>query len=316
MTIHRHHFGWLTHFISTVTHDRPDRLVHYLSLTRKDLHFVGLIGALADIDTASDDKLLWLDAQLFAVPRRKLLACIAPDLDKAILKLPGRLSGRLWQAQSYRRLASLCSEPTASKWLRHRRCIRRRQVHWLGKLPPAFRCDTVMKLIGKRTSVENVCFAIDIVRRIRPELTDAQIVKSMEGIQHGYVDGWVTRHYRHVSFPPAPWPGTEALRPLTSFDQLRRSALEFKNCIRTYLDQILSGTGYFYRFEKDGKGVAIVELRRVPGVGWVVNEMLGPDNDELSIHTRTEIRAIAVENGLLIAPQSWLVDSYLRQDVA
>jgi len=68
----------------------------------------------------------------------------------------------------------------------------------------------------------------------------------------------------------------------------------------------------FYRYapEAGGKGVAIVELRKAPVIGWVVHEALGPKNDAIRGVDRSAILAAFRRAAIGAAPQAANPDAW------
>ncbi len=305
-------YDWLTPAIAAIANHDQDFAMRILTLRRSELHFIGLCVALMG-DKALDDLHLNTFARAYPVMARKTLisAFSSVDVDGAIVKLVPKLAGAPWRACSYRRLVDLFAETAARKVLRHLPMITRRHVLTLGRLPVAFRTSGVLKVIATPQDLGQLLFAIEIVRRVRTDLDDRQILASLEKVKPHGVRTWVMNHYEQVPFPPAPTEalirdGADILRPLTGYADLKRAALEFKNCIRTYLWGVLSGESYFYRYapRRGQKAVAIVELRKVPVIGWVVHEALGPDNDAISSADRAIILSAFADVGIGAAPQA------------
>lgn len=313
-------YGWLTPYIAAIAAHNAEFAVRVLTLRRDELHFIALCLSLMG-DKRNDADHFGAFARGFGVVTRKTLAVSSGELGGrevcgGLAKLATHLSGSLWRPATYLRLADLMNEPTARKTISHLPHISRRDVMTLGRLPYAYRTLGVLKLIKRPRELSEVLFAIEIVRRVRTDLNDRQILASLEKADRSDVRSWVVSHYEHAPFPKAPVKtayggalvidGVEALRPLGCYEDLARGAREFDNCIRTYLVAVLKGGTYFYRYapEPGGKGVAIVELKRVPAIGWVVHEALGPKNNAIPGVHRAAILAAFREVGIGAAPQA------------
>lgn len=307
-------YGWLTPYLARLAAENERLAARVLLLTRSELHFIALCIALMGDAREDADHLGAFARGLDIVTRRTLIedACalgqiaFAPGLDK----VAGKLAGRIWRPASYLRLAALMREPSARKALAHGKCVSRGDVITLARLPAAYRSEGVCKMIKRRRDLTEVLFAIELVRRVRTDLDDRRILASLEKTEPRNMREWVMKHYERAPFPPAPTgpimlAGVEAMRPLTCYADLARAAREFENCIRTYLWAVLKGDAYFYRYapHAGGKGVAIVELRKAPVVGWIVHEALGPDNDALTAVDRAAIVAAFRSVGVPPAPQ-------------
>lgn len=308
-------YGWLTPYIASMTAHNENIRARALILPRGELHFIALCIALMG-DKARDTDHLAAFARDYGSTPRKTLLTAAGRLGDApthagLVKTSFRLAGEVWRAPTYRRLAVLYDEENARKALSHMSFITRRHVIHLARLPAVYRTRGVLKMMRRTKTVGEVIFAIEIVRRVRTDLTDRQILASLEKAKSEYIRDWVGHHYEQAPFPAAPVGalivnGVEALRPLTCYADLARSALEFDNCIRGELWKVLKGDTYYYRYapEAGGKGVAIVELVRAPVIGWIVHQMLGPNNDEVRGVDRAAILAAFRRAGIEAAPQA------------
>lgn len=304
-------YGWLTPYVAAIAASNRGFAARALILPRGEQHFIALAVALMGARADDRDHIAAFARAYGVEPRQRLLAEAAPDANPRLVRLVGKFAGAPWRAPAYRRLAALMDEPHARKTLLHLPRITRWHVSVLARLPLAYRTRSVLKLIKKRRDVSEIVFAIEMVRRVRTDLTDRQILASLEKADLEYIRPWVMRHYERVPFPAAPTGalvlgGVDALRPLTGFDDLARAAREFDNCIRDYLWRVLKSDAYFYRYapEAGGKGVAIVELRRVPALGWVVHEALGPKNEAVKGADRAAIIAAFRKAGVAAAPQA------------
>lgn len=119
----------------------------------------------------------------------------------------------------------------------------------------------------------------------------------------GALTAWTRGHYREAPFPPAPWAGTEDVRPITDWAALKALALEFRNCVRTYHREVMDGRSYFYRYAEGGKPVAVVELERLPVAGWVIGEVLGPENEDVAPSVMLRLRAAFEAGSIAHVPE-------------
>ena len=135
-----------------------------------------------------------------------------------------------------RRLAALFDEPEARKALRHMTSVSRRRVIYLSRLPQGYRNEAVLSLVRRKGDMGEMAFAIELVRHIRTDLTDRQIVATLmtkkAKAKPASIRDWVMKHYERVPFPQAPVPavcagGREVLRPsrLTKTSRARPASL-------------------------------------------------------------------------------------------
>lgn len=308
-------YGWLTPYIAAMSAHNEDIRARVLTLSRGELHFIALCISLMG-DKAQDADHMAAFARSYSILSRKTLITTAAELGDAtahpvLAKTVFRLAGEVWRAPTYIRLAWLYEEATARKALSHMPFITRQHVMQLSRLPEVYRTRGILKMLRRSRSISEVLFAIEIVRRVRTDLTDRQILASLEKAKSEYIRDWVGHHYEQAPFPEPPVGaliinGVEALRPLTCYADLTRGALEFDNCIRSDHWKVLKGDTYFYRYapEAGGKGAAIVELVRAPVIGWVVHQALGPNNNAINGVDRTKILTAFRRAGIEPAPQA------------
>lgn len=307
MTIRTYPFSWLTPLLVPIFESRPERLSDYLSLTRADWHYVGLIIALMGDKANDPEHFAAIERDLLTRKRKAVLADVAPEAPDGLLKLVPKLAGDLWRPQAYRRLAEMVRERTALMALRRQRSIRRRMVRIVHRLPSDLRTDYVIRYVKTSADIEEVLFAILVVRRIRTDLTRRDIIRSfgqVRGKAPQAMRRWVQHHYEHAPFPDAPWVGTETVTPIKSFSELRKLALEFDNCVRNYHLEVMDGQSYFYRYAEGGMPIATVELISIPNVGWAVSEIAGPKNDDVPPATVRRIHTLFADAGIEKYPAS------------
>lgn len=318
-------YGWITPQLAQMAKENEAFGVRILTLQREEQHFLALCLSLMGDARHDADQLTHFSQRYGNTARRKLIddSCalgrigVVPGLDK----MPGKLAGRIWRPATYRRLAQLLGDASANKLLRHKRRISRGDVSTIGRLPTEYRTEVLLGMIKRRRDLTEVLFAIELVRRVRTDLDDRRILASLEKAKLRKIREWVMRHFERAPFPEPPvgpimLAGVEAMRPLTCYEDLARAAREFDNCIRNYLWNVLKGDTYFYRYapEAGGKGVAIVELRRAPVLGWVVYEALGPENDPVCGVQRAAIVSAFSYAGILPAPQAVSPNAWFEID--
>jgi hypothetical protein len=301
-------YSWLTPYIATMAGANESIAARILSLPRDELHFIAM--TLAFMRDAENPARIEDLARAIGRDRREaILRAFAREADPKLARYCARLAGKPWRAASYRRLAELVAEPHARKLLRHMKAISRRDVLMLTRLPPAFRTRGVLKMSRDRRDFRRIVFAIEIVRRVRTDLFDRQILASLERADSTDIKQWVEAHYERLPFPAAP-SGVlidargAVLRPIACGAELRRAAIDYENCARTYVERAATGASVFYRCERGERRIALAELRPVPGLGWAICELMGPRNRELDGEDRSAIIAAFAAAGIAATPQA------------
>ena len=93
---------------------------------------------------------------------------------------------------------------------------------------------------------------------------------------------------------PLPIPGLDGytLRPLKSKRQLARTANQLRNCLNSYLTQVVNGTTLLFAVEKDGTPVEAIEVN--PATRMVV-QWKGPSNTPPNAQTRPSIERVLTQ---------------------
>ena len=249
-------YGWLTPTIAALARECDDVAENALAMPRESLHFIALTLAMMGPAAHDPDHLAAFARRYACTSRRKLFGEFT-RADPRLVKLVKRFAGKPWRAPTYRRLAALYEEPAARKTLAHCPAITRARLRALSNLPPAFRTMRVLKKVANPKDRACAIFAIDVVCKLRPDMAVEEVVASFETTKD-CPEAWARRHFERAAFPAPPVRaivigGIEAIRPLTSYDDMARSAREFDNCIASYLMDVLRGERYFYRFAPRGR---------------------------------------------------------------
>jgi len=284
-------FGWMTDLLLPVFERDPTRMRVWLSASRPEWHFAGLVAALLDDPVRFAE----IEPMLFVRKKKDVLAEAAQNADPRSVKLTGKLRGDLWRPPTYRRLVALMADPMAARLFTKTRSITRRKVMLLSKVPAPLRCSAVYERLKRSGDAERVVFAITLAERIRPDLSRSAVLRSLgQTSAKVSLEAWARQHFRSASFPAPPWPGTAKLKPLANWDAIQRTAQAFKNCIRDYAQGVLAGSCYLYHY-KDEQGVqAVVEFQRLADNVWAIDEINGPDNRPLT----------AIQEAMVIAEAS------------
>ena len=181
----------------------------------------------------------------------------------------------LEDAAQYLKLADLLEEGgLGAQTIRHRKRIAASTIETLHALPADLRHAGLAKSlkVGERPGspqhrVRRWVWRLERLRAVAPQL-DGAIRKKLLG------GGDITALWAGLPLPPAPWGGTEELRPLDSPAAMRSAAKRFQNCLASQLDFVRRGYSYFYELE----GRAVIEFEQVPGLGWEVEDVNGLRN--------------------------------------
>ena len=108
---------------------------------------------------------------------------------------------------------------------------------------------------------------------------------------------WKTNGWR-CSVPSAPFPGTEAVVPLTDGLMLLEEGRSQHNCVATYARLISAGREYIYRvLAPERATLSIVQV--APGQ-WRVGQLFAAMNKPVSGQTVAEIGRWMLENSITL----------------
>lgn len=87
-------------------------------------------------------------------------------------------------------------------------------------------------------------------------------------------------------------------------------ATKFRNCIRYHAQPCVDGISAFYVWT--GSEEAVVQLQKVIGAVWIVDDIRGPNNCDVSSHTRELIRrSFPRDDGEVIYEGLWPENLFL-----
>ena len=209
-----------------------------------------------------------------------------------VLRVLAKLGTEPFPPRYYEDLLCFMRIPRAAKLLFHMRDIGPAQMKALDELPGDVLYPRLLTILDDERLVESFTC---MLRGILLELSEKEWPRVVESLRHvrtlqdlqKWGSRWERRLARAAPLPPPPIPGDDRLRPLTTLHALRREALAMRNCLHTLEDEVLAGETYYYHWA--GSEPATVMMEHVPGLGWVLAEALGADNEELGDVTLRKI---------------------------
>jgi hypothetical protein len=264
------------------------------------LHLIHYLTALLNIPA---------DAELARTIRQtkpKALICrlnkghFPKGLGAALGKLPRRHLHHL----SYQRLLTLLAEPNAARILRHDKTITPRRLSLLAALKPDLRQRSLLDQLEQKEDIRKFEALLRGLARTCPSLSQAalqqKVLQKLDQEDDFDDTAWAVLA-NHAVFPPAPWSGDDRLDPIIDATGLRQTALRFRNCLRDYLDDILKREMVFYVYRGESADAAVL-LTWDMLHGWVIEEMLGYRNRDLSLAVRRDIEARFAQADIVVKP--------------
>ena len=213
---------------------------------------------------------------------RRLLAHYMPDAPDGFAEALKRAQG-VWSMADYASLISLLTEGgEAAKTLRHLAEITPSAITVLEALPPALRRTKIL------TRLSPSAYHADLLSRTlrqtwgrnpEPERLRLLTARLERAPSPQAMFAWLVEEVGVGKITPPPIPGTDWLRPILDIRDIERTALKFRNCLRTRIPLMLRGQGAY--FEVLGEEPAVVEVV-VSKTRWLVGEIRGHANDPVS----------------------------------
>lgn len=211
-----------------------------------------------------------------------------------------KLGNRIMVRDRYIELIDLLEEPKAAKLLWHEPKVGPSMILALMGLKPAFRKSSIVRNISNTMSLHSVQYAIAVARRASPKTSNSVLAKSLERkltvAQKVKIEPfelqwklqeWLSSRLKRTSIPAPPWGGSKKLCPITNSQGIHKTAADFENCLAGELAKVIGHKRYFYLW-KDRSG-AVVALDNEPLLGWIVGDIKGHQNKEVSKRTRQKI---------------------------
>jgi hypothetical protein len=220
--------------------------------------------------------------------RRDVLSDLyGQSITRSTVRIVERLPSSISYADMQRVLETLADEKCANA-LRHAERVSMEIVQALLDLPPDFRCANASDLIAAGVSASGLEEAITTGCQMLEKGQRNQAAREFRGLKAQdelaeWREKWREIGQLNRPFPPVPIATHPPLLPITGYEQLKQEGRAMRNCVATYLDEVLSGDVYFYHW--DGEEPASVCVVSTPVGDWFVEEALGYRNQTLSEKT-------------------------------
>ena len=266
-------------------------LLHLIEQTPDYMHFMCL-ARLAWLEQDGDD----IAGQALFIRtnnKKEIMKLLYPDQANGLLKILLKLTGKPMTKLNYQRMLHLWKDESSRKQMCCIKNIRARNFHLLDLvkfIPKPFQSIGVIGCIKDDEDLQKLLVVIAILRCTNIEITQEEIdsaTKDMTNINQ--LAKWLVRKIKNITFPAPPWEGNENIKPIRSAGELKNRADEFRCCINSYRADIAVGLSYFYVCTQP---LAVIEIKNDILYGWVITEIQGVENVEIST---TEQHKIAKE---------------------
>lgn len=218
----------------------------------------------------------------------------SPHFNSTNVSILKKMALPLWQKTDYRQFASLLSCPHSVKIMKHSDAVTPKLVRILSAVPGELRRQKIVRFLVHENEGKLLCrlFRGGTEPKIRQLKFSLEKCRDRE---HFFKN--VGEHFsrQFEAIPAGPVIADERFKPILNARDLERTGLKFRNCLKSYRVDALAGENGFYVFFGSEKAV-ISYLPRIDG-SFIVDEILGPNNDPVSTETLAEIRSVLAEHG-------------------
>ncbi|KCZ93505.1 hypothetical protein [Hyphomonas johnsonii] len=258
----------------------------FLALSPARMHLIGIAVAGIHADAIDFEQLTakrWIDAV-------RILADPYPIGLHGIL---ASLTFPLWPAASYRTLWNVLQCAKAKKILTHTKTISPILVSILDELRPALRAEKVVRHLRRPIEVAVLARICDddikaetLLRMLRHVERRADFFAKLVE----FVD-------RSTVFPIPPHIDHDLIEPIWNARQLSDVAIRFRNCLRSFIDEVAAGKVAFYVLGGPEPAVFSIEPRIG---GYVITEVRGMRNSSVSNATMSLIHTALTSSGIRV----------------
>ena len=227
----------------------------------------------------------WRDAAFVGSPN--FLAADAVCLLKK-LTLP------LWDRDDYRRFTSLLDCRLSVKLMKHEPAVTPELVNLLAALPEQFRTKKIVGFL-LNTAEGNLINQL-FKTRTKADVTSVKnALESCPDRQHFWRK--VTDHFFSEigTLPVGPVINDDRFQPIQTIRDLEKTGLRFRNCMKQFSVNMINNELGFLVFS--GSEDAVISYQPRIDRGFVVDEILGPENQAVSEETIEEIRTVLTAHG-------------------
>lgn len=269
-------FRWATGRVIAVLQYEPGLLADLIHLSRIRMHLIALALAHVEGDVPAE-----FGQILFRGSAGDILDAVIGRRPVGLKRVVQCLPGRVLEAESYRRLVQLLDDPAAAKLLYHAGEIDDPAIKIIDDVPVALRSvvfamqdwfrgmeslnDGLRYLVRRGGASSFDAFVSDLAHIRQPEQLIAKIKSIVEALP---LPDFV---------PPAK---VGHARRIDRTAEIRSLAKRWRNCLETYIWRVDGGESAIYLWE-DAELQAICAVRRRARLGWFLDQVKGPRNDEV-----------------------------------
>lgn len=244
-------------------------------------------------------------------PLRTALRNLLPEAPPGLGRALERMGEEAWTELEYRQLLAALADPFTAKVMNHAVEVTPQTVRGAVVLPTAVvrAGGGRFALDGGQASVLNEAYEA-IARRLDERAMAAVAERWGRAGSVAQLFEWAADDIIG-EIPPTSLETPVGFRLLATKADLREAALRYRNCLRDYVTNAVTGESVF--FEWLGTPPAVVQVSRDAVFGWRLNEARGQDNDPVPAETRGAIVAALETVGVVVGPSHWTLQNALFQ---
>jgi hypothetical protein len=298
--------GWMAPRVYAMARRELGMASLLLGLDRSQIHLLGF--ALAH---DPDGRAPHLVRAAVGASARSVLRSFRQEAVKGLPRVLRLLPDEPLSDEDYRLLASLLSEPDSASILHHWQSIESSLLHALGSLPAELRtCPVLAGLNGMPENQQLLMEWISLVANRRGERGD-HLVRELVSNATSKADlrTCIATLVDDLPLPDGlPPQMVGEARRVDSPRELERLGREYRNCLRSRIDDVNAARSLFYVWNATAPGV-ICEVVRANRYGWLLGDCLGPKNEEPEPEPLEQIRARFRDAGIWPTAVSDFADS-------
>lgn len=258
---------------------------------------------------------LWAQAAraLLTLRAREIVQAIYGSVPDGILGLLARIGADPLPRGGYRLAHALYADPQHRARAKLLRQIPGRitadMIEAVARLDPVLLHRNVMARVHNVGQVETVHAALALIRALVPQANDEALHRSLDGLCPAdkdlarWAERWLRRATRVPYVPPIPANDPD-LHVLNGHD-LVGLGRRFDNCGADRVGHVAAGLRCYVEWIGDG-GPAVIELRRLSGGHFLVEDLRGPKNcdldPDLAARIRTKLSTFGVLSLISVPP--------------
>jgi hypothetical protein len=198
-------------------------------------------------------------------------------LDRLVRALPAMALSR----EQYRAIPGLLSDRSTAKFLQHQRAIDGLMITGLFSLPPILRRQTIFKLFGRCERIDRFVHGLRYLAE-RVGLSFNVLLNELGSFdQTDEIVAKIAELVDNLPLPATlPPPFVSSFHRIDRVTEIRSLAKTWHNCLAEYLFNISEGTAAVYRSD-NGEPRAVALVSRFYRMGWLLNQIRGPDNTDI-----------------------------------